>query len=128
MCIRDSMKFVEKLAEVSGCPVLYNAILANEYYPKQHRRLVDWVNECQDRGNQVWGQLLTTGNDFSFTFEDFNLLDGQDCWREVTLGTIEEKMAKMQLPKNREALRDDYDNGRMPIATGPIKEFIILES
>ena len=126
--IRGDMKFVEKLAEVSGCPVLYNAILANEYYPKQHRRLVDWVNQCQDRGNQVWGQLLTTGNDFSFTFEDFNLLDGQDCWREVTLGTIEEKMAKMQLPKNREALRDDYDNGRMPIATGPIKEFIILEA
>jgi N-acyl-D-aspartate/D-glutamate deacylase len=110
--IREDMKFVEKLAEASGCPVLYNAIFANNYYPVQHRRMIEWVNECQSRGNQVWGQLLTAGNELTYTFEDFNLLDGTDCWREVTLGTVEERKAKMQLPENREALRHDFPRTR----------------
>ena len=126
--IYEDMAFVEKLAEVSGCPVLFNAITINNYHPHQHRRLMQWIEEAQSRGNPVYGQTLTVGNDLTYTFEDFNLLDGTDCWREVTLGSVEERKAKMQNPENRAALRHDYDHGRMPIVTGPIREFIVLET
>jgi len=126
--IREDLKFVEKLAEVSGCPVLFNVVSANNYHPGQSRRLVDWAEKAQAKGNQVWLQAVSVGNDLTYTFEDFNLLDGQDDWREVTLGTVAERKKKMQDPAMREALRQDYDHGRMPIACGPIAEFVIKET
>ena len=124
----EDLRFVEKLAEVSRCPVLFNVVIANNYHPRQSRRLLEWAEKAQARGNPVYLQAGSVGNELTYTFEDFNLLDGQDDWREVTLGSVEERMRKMQDPAMREALRHDYDHGRMPIATGPIREFIIKET
>lgn len=126
--IRKDLIFVEKLAEVSGCPVLFNVVSANNYHPRQSARLVDWAEKAQARGNKVYLQAVNVGNEMTYTFEDFNLLDGQDDWRDVTLGTVAERKRKMQDPAMRAALRHDYDHGRMPIVTGPIKEFIIKET
>lgn len=126
--IREDLIFVEKLAEVSGCPVLFNVVSANNYHPRQSRRLIDWAEKAQARGNQVYLQAVNVGNDLTYTFEDFNLLDGQEDWREVTLGDVPERMRKMRDPAMRERLRHDYDHGRMPIACGPIREFIIQET
>ena len=126
--INEDLKFVAKLAEASGVPVLFNAIIVNNYHPNQHRRLLKWIEECQAEGKRVYGQTSTAGNDLTYTFEDFNLLDGNDAWREVTLGTLDERIVKMQNAELRAALREDYDHGRMPIVTGPIAEFIILET
>jgi N-acyl-D-amino-acid deacylase len=126
--IREDLIFVEKLAEVSQRPVLFNVVSANNYHPRQSRRLVDWAEKAQGRGNQVYLQAVNVGNDLTYTFEDFNLLDGQEDWREVTLGDVPERMLKMQDPAMRARLCEDYDNGRMPIACGPIKEFIIKET
>ena len=126
--IQADMAFVEKLAEASGCPVLFNAIQVNDYHPHQHRRLMDWIEAAQARGNKVYGQAITVGNDLTYTFETFNLLDGVDSWREVTLGTVAERKTKMLNEANRAALREHYDHGRMPITTGPVREFVILDT
>ena len=125
--IHEDLIFVEKLAEVSGVPVLFNVVSANNYHPRQSRRLVSWAEQAQAKGNQVYLQAVSVGNDLTYTFEDFNLLDGQEDWREVTLGNVAERIRKMQDPARRAALRNDYDHGRMPIATGPIREFIVKE-
>jgi N-acyl-D-aspartate/D-glutamate deacylase len=126
--IREDLVFVEKLAEVSGVPVLFNVVSANNYHPRQSRRLIEWAEKAQAKGHQIYLQAVSVGNDLTYTFEDFNLLDGHDDWREVTLGTVAERMHKMQDPTRRAALRRDYDIGRMPIATGPIKHFIVKQT
>ncbi len=126
--IYEDLAFVEKLAEVSGGPVLFNVVSANNYHPRQSRRLIDWAEKAQAKGNRVFLQAVSVGNDLTYTFEDFNLLDGQDDWREVTLGTVEERKQKMQDPARRAGLRNDYDHGRMPVVTGPVREFIIKET
>ena len=77
--LNEDLKFVAKLAEASGVPVLFNAILVNNYHPHQHRRLLKWIEECQAEGKRVYGQTSTAGNDLTYTFEDFNLLDGIRC-------------------------------------------------
>ena len=125
--IYKDLIFVEKLAEVSGCPVLFNVVSANNYHPRQSQRLLDWCANAQARGNKIYLQAVNVGNEQTYTFEDFNLLDGQDDWRDVTLGDVAERKRKMQDPKMRAALRHDYDHGRMPVVTGPIKKFVILE-
>ncbi len=125
---REDLKFLAKLGERSGGPILFNVVAANNYHPHQSRRLLDWAEECQKQGIKIYLQAATAPNDLTYTFEDFNLLDGQDDWREVTLGTVEERMQKMQDPALREGLRHDYDHGRMPVACGPIREFTVLET
>ncbi|MGH8595903.1 MAG: amidohydrolase family protein, partial [Gammaproteobacteria bacterium] len=44
--IREDLIFVEKLAEVSACPVLFNVVSANDYHPRQSARLVDWAEKA----------------------------------------------------------------------------------
>lgn len=112
--------FTEKLAEVAGRPILFNAVQVNNRHPHQHRRLLDWGRRMQEKGLQIWLQGITTGNDMRFTFEDFNLFDGDPAWREVTLGSVAERVVKMRNPDYIAALRESYDHGSAPLVSGPI--------
>ena len=114
------LTFTEKLAEVAGRPILFNAVQVNNRHPHQHRRLLDWGRRMQEKGLQVWLQGITTGNDMRFTFEDFNLFDGDPAWREVTLGSVAERVVKMRNPDYIAALRESYDHGSAPLVSGPI--------
>ena len=39
--------------------------------------------------------------------------------RNITVGNHEERMAKMQDPELRQALRDEFDEGIMPVGITP---------
>lgn len=104
----------EKLCEASGAMVIYN-VLALEC--DQHgmetegswEEFTDWMEGANQRGLQVSAQTVTTGIDFVFTLEDWNLYDSSEHWRHVLLGTTAEKLEKMKDPANREAIRNEYD-------------------
>jgi len=74
------------------------------------RDTIEWLDNANAQGLRIFGQALTTENNFQFTLEDWNLFDTNPAWREVTLGTVAERVAKMRDPKHREALKLDYDN------------------
>jgi N-acyl-D-aspartate/D-glutamate deacylase len=112
----------ETLARVSGRPVLYNVVVPDEREPERHLNTLKWLEDCRKQGLQVYGQALTTRGGLTFTFEDWNLFDEADAWREVTLGNLEEKLEKMGDPSRRAALRD----ARVFAATGPIKDMVVL--
>lgn len=114
------LAFSEKLAEVSQRPILWNAVAVNNRHPHQHRRLLEWGRRMQEKGLQIWLQGITTANDMRFTFEDFNLFDGDPAWREVTLGSVAERAKKMRNPEYLAALRHSYDHGSAPFVSGPI--------
>ncbi len=122
---KADLAFTEKLAEVAQRPILFNAVVVNNRHPHQHRRLLDWGKRMQEKGLQIWLQGITTANDMRFTFEDFNLFDGDPAWLEVTLGTVEERAAKMRNPAYIAALRESYDHGSAPLVSGPIAGLII---
>jgi N-acyl-D-aspartate/D-glutamate deacylase len=54
-----------------------------------------------------------------------NLFDGNDAWREATMGTPTERLMKFKNPAMRQALIADYDTGHTPIVTGSFKDFTI---
>jgi len=61
------------------------------------------------------------------TLEDWNLFDSIPAWKDATLGTIEERKAKMSRPELRAAMRADYDAGGMEtlnIVFGEFDKFI----
>ena len=58
-----------------------------------------------------------------FSYNDMNLFDGSDVWREVTMGTPAERLEKMKNPAIRQAMIAEYDTGHTPVVTGSFKEF-----
>jgi len=122
---KEDMRLCESLAEISGRPVLFNATVVRDDRPGLHRRTLRYIEDANRRGHQVYNQTATMRQGFIFTFEDWNLFDGSDVWREVTLGTPAERLQKFQNPALRQALVAEYDAGHTPFVTGSIKDFTI---
>jgi N-acyl-D-amino-acid deacylase len=122
---KDDMRLYERLAEVSGRPVLFNATAVRDDRPALHRRTMRYIDDANKRGHQIYNQTATRRQGFIFSFEDWNLFDGSDLWREVTMGTPAERMQKFQNPALRQALVTEYDSGHTPIVTGSIKDFMV---
>ena len=96
---------MERLSSISGRPLLWNVIQVYDEKPEIHRNGLDWLNRCHAQGIRIYGQGLTTDAGYGFTFEDWNLWDERPAWREATVGTVEEKLAKLADPARRVALK-----------------------
>ena len=118
----DGHGFIERLAEISGRPVIMNVVQAFDRMPEVHRGQLEWLASCRERGLPVYGQGVTTDAGFTLTFEDWNLFDESDAWCEATTGTLEERLAKLADPARRPALRDAH----VYIALGPFEEIVVL--
>lgn len=116
-------KMWEDLAEISGRPVIYNTVspMADQHGVSNGRAedVIAWIHECNARGNRILGQATTIENELQFTMEDWNLFDFSPIWRQATLGTPAERLAKLGSSETRAAIRAEYDGGyTMPMA-GP---------
>ena len=76
----------------------------------QYKDTMKWLDDCNARGTRVFAQALTAENNFQFTFEEWNLFDTSPVWREMTLGTVEERAAKMADPERRAAAKAEFDD------------------
>lgn len=120
--VKESAVFQEELASISGRPLLYNSVQARNDRPNIHRNAMKWLERCHQRGLRVIGQGMTTDAGSTFTFEDWNLFDESEPWREATTGTMEERLFKLGDPARRQALKDELPT----VTTGPIPNFTIL--
>ncbi|HEY6418976.1 MAG TPA: amidohydrolase family protein [Candidatus Binataceae bacterium] len=96
----------EKLAELSGRPVLFNVVQPRDGHPWVHRMTMQWLDSCRQRGLRVYGQAVTNDTNMTFTFVDWNLFDESQPWCDATTGTTAERKAKLADPARREALRN----------------------
>ena len=112
----------EKVAAVSGRPVIWNLLApATDQHGQNtppHRLMIEKLEEANAKGLRIFAQALTVDVGFEFNLEDWNLFDSSPVWREVTIGTREERMRKMREPEQRRALREEFDAGHGPIAGG----------
>ena len=87
-----------------------------------HRRGIEWLERCRERGIPVYGQGVTSDAGFTYTLEDWNLYDDSEAWMEATTGTVAERLHKLADPARRQALKD-----KMPsVATAPIDSVTVL--
>ncbi len=70
---------------------MYEVVATQDRFPHRHRNTLKWLERCRQRGLRVYGQGVTTDAGLSFTFEDWNLFDDSDAWREATTGTVAER-------------------------------------
>jgi N-acyl-D-amino-acid deacylase len=105
--IKDDLAFVEKLAATAKRPILFQAITASTRNPDIHRKSLEWLHKAREKGLPIFGQGGTVRSGFSFTLENWNLYDSSPAWRDMTIGTKEEKTAKMKDPTMRAAVKSD---------------------
>ena len=110
-CIGASREITEKMAETSGRPIVYNVLAA---FTDQHgtpigdyQDTIRWLDDANERGLRVHAQTLSIENDFQYTLEDWNLFDIHEVWRDVLMGTPEERMANLRDPENRRRIREE---------------------
>ena len=115
----ETKRFFEKVAATAKRPVIYQVVAPNSVHPEQHRERIRWLESCAERGLRVYGQGTTRRGGFELTFEDWNLFDDTDAWRDVTLGTKEQRKAKMQDPEMRRRLKEEWDSGIRPTTVVP---------
>ena len=120
--VRHDLAHLEELASTSGRPLLHNVVQVFQDRPHVHRRAIEWLERCRERGIPVYGQGVTTDAGFTFTFEDWNLYDDSNAWMEATMGSKAERLAKLGDPARRQALKDNLPK----IATAPLETVTIL--
>ena len=121
--IEEDFKFLEKMTKAAGRPLLYNAILISDKHPESHKAQLDWVQAANERGVRIFGQAATVRAPVRMTLEDWNLFDSVPAWKEATLGTTEERKAKLSKPELRREMREDYDGGGMDTLNVILGEF-----
>jgi N-acyl-D-aspartate/D-glutamate deacylase len=106
------LDFLLDLAKTSGRPVNWNAIAYDPTNPTQWRRQLDW-NEKAYREAVVLPVDICLPIEFELTFETVGLFDQLPAWNEATVGTLEERKAKLADPARRPALRQDMGKARL---------------
>ncbi len=126
----QTRNFYEKIAKVAKRPIIYQAVTPNAVHPEQHRARLRWLQQCAEQGIWIYGQGATYRGGFELTFEDWNFFDETPVWREVTLGTHDERKAKMEDPEMRRKLREEWDSGTRPISViaGSVGSLIVEET
>jgi len=97
----------ERLAEISGRPVLHNIVQSSQVMPEMHQGLIDWLRTCHTRGLSVYGQGETNRNFQQFNFTTWNGFDIAPSWKHALMGSPEERLANIQNPETRDAMVAD---------------------
>ncbi len=112
----EARRIQERIAEISGRPVIYNVLALGVDQHGQatgdHNEVMQWMEDANARGRRIFGQGVTVPLGYQFTLEDWNLFDTSPIWREATVGTATEKSAKLRDPERRQAMREEYDAGK----------------
>jgi N-acyl-D-amino-acid deacylase len=121
---KHSQHHYEELALAATRPILYNAVAANDLHPERHRSQLAWLESCVERGIRVLPQGGTLEVGFAFTFKDWNLWDDMPEWREVTTGSIEDRLMKLSDRQRRPGLRGAVNSA---LITNNFEDIIVLE-
>jgi N-acyl-D-aspartate/D-glutamate deacylase len=104
-------EFLVELAKTSGRPVNWNAIIYDPTNPNIWRTQLQWTEEVY-REAVVLPIDICVPIEREFTLETMGLFDVLPAWNEATVGTLEERKAKLADPARRPALRKDMERGR----------------
>jgi len=122
---RRDMDFGGRLAEASNKPLIFNAVAAIDERPQVFRTMLQVVDEYNKKGVPLVGHAVTIRANFRFSFTDqWNLFDNVDAWREATLGSAEERKAKLANPILRQGMKAEYDQSKQPKVLGDIADFV----
>jgi N-acyl-D-aspartate/D-glutamate deacylase len=121
-------EFVEKLAEASGRPILYNIVFAKGDDPSIHRDAIAWLKDCNERGLRIFGQGFTLRSPAAFTLEHWTLWDSAPAWNRLLNAPLPERLRLLADPDHRAQLVRQADDGTLATVTisGPVPDLIVV--
>ncbi len=122
--------FVEELARRSGRPIIYNAVMASDEPGLEniHQRSMRWIDRCFEQGLQIYAQGNTVRAPYQFTLEHWNMYDSSPAWNYATLGTPEERLAKLSDPAQRKKMIEEEDILVTMGVGGPIEGLTVQDT
>jgi N-acyl-D-aspartate/D-glutamate deacylase len=94
----------EKVAEISGAPIIYQALPASGVMLEMHANLLAWFRDCNERGLRIYGQGITQNPPLVFTFDYWDLwgevwpeFTGPDVPRDVKLQNMQDAAIRAKL-------------------------------
>ncbi|GCD94490.1 N-acyl-D-amino-acid deacylase family protein [Embleya hyalina] len=96
----------EHLVEVSGRPLIWNAVIANSRSGGLYRRKIEWLRSCQERGIPIYGQAMTTDVPVPFSFLYGGVSTRPPVATIFAAETVEAKIALLNDPVIRAELRE----------------------
>jgi N-acyl-D-amino-acid deacylase len=122
------------IARESGRPIIWNALAptgaVNQHgefrYP--HLETITRLDQLnQQEGVRVFASAQIVRFKSEINFEDYNLMDIFPAWQEATIGTPDEKIAKLSDPERRPKLKEAIDTlgGGFGAARYPLAEITV---
>ncbi|MEZ4331671.1 MAG: amidohydrolase family protein [Myxococcota bacterium] len=95
----------ERIAELSGAPIIYQAMPASPYMIEMHEDLMAWFARCRAKGLRIYGQGITQNPPLVFTFDYWDLWG--PVWNEFAGPEVDRatKLRNLADPAVREKLR-----------------------
>jgi N-acyl-D-aspartate/D-glutamate deacylase len=132
--ITGNIEIAALIARESGRPIIWNALAptgsVNQHgesrYP--HRDAIARLDELnQQEGVRVFASAQIVRFRSEIVLEEYNLMDIFPAWKEATLGTLEEKIAKFADPARRPALNEAIETlgGGFGAARYPLAEITV---
>jgi len=121
----DNRHVAEEIARRSGRPVISNLVAPFVPMPEFHTDRLKWLDDCEARGLQIYGQSITCRVWNEFRAKEWNLWDAVPIFREFSISSDEEKLAKSTDPEYLQRMRDTYDPADMIASGGSLESFIL---
>jgi N-acyl-D-amino-acid deacylase len=103
--------FLIELAQTSGRPVNWNAIIYDPTHPDSWKKELAWAEKAYKQA-VVLPVNICLPIEFEFTLQSIGLFDNLPAWNEATVGSLEERKSKLADPDRRPKLRADMDRAR----------------
>lgn len=122
-------KECERMAEISGRPVLQTVISPFDKLPGYHRGVLTWIDECRNKGLEIYTQALA--------FRAWNEFDAvvYNQWQQVApfyeftnVGDAEAKAKLAADPEFRARARAQYVPASMDGAGGAVETFKLIRA
>ena len=102
------LDFLLEMAKVSGRPLNWNAVIYDPARPDNHRKHLAWTENAYKEA-VIFPVNICVPIEFEFSLETIGLFDQLPHWNEATIGTFEERKAKLADPNRRAALKADME-------------------
>jgi N-acyl-D-amino-acid deacylase len=102
------MDFLLEMAKTSGRPLNWNAVIYDPANPDNWKKLLQWTENAY-REAAIFPVNICVPIEFEFKLETIGLFDQLPAWNEATIGTLEERKAKLADPARRPALKRDME-------------------
>lgn len=121
------MDMLKRMAELSGRPVVYNALNPVNHNPTAWQRALSLLEEA-NQTHRIYGLGVSHRVEHVFNLLEYNLFDDMPAWNTALACPLEQRIANLKDPHVRETLQHDLDYHLNRLWSGKWDRMKVFES